>query len=76
MDLDRLKDAVVRFLEADKLSPGDCYDADGNPNANWDRKGKAVRELKRLVESKATFDVTRAKTTVTVGKEAYVGRRR
>lgn len=41
-----LAEALRALLEAEKLTPSDCYDASGKPNANWgaiDRATKAAR---------------------------------
>lgn len=41
-----LLEAAKAWMEADSLTPGDCYGADGFPNENWgkvDRAKKAMR---------------------------------
>lgn len=48
-----LADAIANFLEVDKLTPGDCYDAKGQPNANWGRIDNAAL---RAALAKATGD--------------------
>ena len=37
----RLRAALEAWLAADALTPGDCYDTHGNPNANWGRVDSA-----------------------------------
>lgn len=40
-DVSGLAKAVQAILDADKLTPADCYDANDNPNANWGAMGRA-----------------------------------
>jgi len=44
-----LLEAAKALLEADKLTPGDCYDANGNPNANWGRIDRAKAAMRAAI---------------------------
>lgn len=43
---DPLVVAVNAWLEADKLTPADCYDANGNPNENWGAVDRAKARVR------------------------------
>lgn len=51
-----LLEALIEVLEADRLTPGDCYDAAGNPNENWNRGGRAKAKARAAI-AKATGGV-------------------
>ena len=50
---DELIAAVREWLEADRLTPGDCYGPDGNPNENWGRVDRAKAKVRAAI-AKAT----------------------
>lgn len=41
--------ALEELLAAESLTPGDCYDKDGNPNENWGAIDRAKTKAKALL---------------------------
>jgi len=48
-DAKELREAIIAWVEADKLSPGGCYDAKGNPNLNWGAVDRAKARVQALL---------------------------